>query len=154
MCRDWEEDVWSQPEQPSQRTPAGTQPLQDDLTDDWADFLDASAQAASAAPEQIQREDMEAVDIFNKNIDEDFSNGVSEDIRSGEELELKTPPMPRQRAGVDARAPCGRQTGQRHHGAARAVQRAEPPRQQGTWTTSGDEPTGALASLRHDSWQN
>ena len=155
MCRDWQEDALSQPEQPSQLIPALTQPLQDGLTDAWADFLDEPADAASTAPKQIPSEDVEDSNLFSEEIGDDISEGISEDIGSSKELELKAPPAPRQRVGVEAWAPRSRKTGPRQRDAARAAQRSEPPRQQGAWTTSGDELTGHLHLLtlcRTDLW--
>ena len=158
MCRDWQEDAWSQNEQPSQSAPALTQPLQDELTDDWADFLDEPADTASTAPKQIPREGIEDSNLFSEAIDEDIGDGISEDIsediRSSQELELKAPPAPRQRSGVEAWAPRGRKTGPRQRDAARTAQRAEPPRQQGAWTTSGDELTGTFVPSGQESLQN
>ena len=147
MCRDWQEDALSQPEQHSQLTPALTQPLQDELTDAWADLLDEPADAASTAPKQVPSEDAEDSSLFSEEIGDDISEGISEDIKSSKELELKAPPPPRQRAGVEAWAPRSRNTGPRQRDAARAAQRAEPPRRQGAWTTSGDQFTGQLHLL-------
>ncbi len=114
-----------------------SQPTGDDLVDAWASLTDESDEMLNVASEPGLVDERE-----------------EERLRSfSEQMALKTPPAPRQRAGVagaDAwasrrgntaqRGPAQRDAGQR--GTARPPQRdAGAPRRSG-WTTSGDEYSG------------
>ena len=98
--------------------------------DAWASLTDESDEMVNAAPQPDERED-------------DRLRGFSE------QTALKTPPAPRQRAGLRAGADAwgsrrgeAAQRGPAQRGAARPPQRdAGAPRKSG-WTTSGDEYSG------------
>ena len=133
MCRDGQDSLlWDEPEQSSQPTPVRSQPVEDDLLDAWASLASEPDEVVSAASEPRLVDDRE-----------------DSRLRAGsEQTDLKTPPVPRERAGstrADAwasRRGDAVQRGTARRSAARPLQRdAGAPRRSG-WATSGDDYSG------------
>ena len=152
MCRGGQEDLlWDEPELISQPPSVRSQPGNDDLADAWADLANESDEMGMAAPSQAMDDDL--ADAWADLLNESDEMGTARLGANSDEMTLKTPPAPRQRAGSvgveawAARRSDASQRGATQRGRARLPLRdASAPSRSG-WTTSGDELSGARFNL-------